>query len=592
MGQRLMGKVKVGIFAAALFLLVAMSALMLVGDNVTIQSERLDTTVTTAENVAVSVEEDTAAPIGEVWEYRFMLDERLTRDIELAFSVSHHDVDISLDGVPVYSLHTAEYLSSVKTTGHNWVMLPLNEADGGKEVCVTLAPVYQNYSGRDVKFLLGSAAEIYRMVLSDSLPELALGFANLIAGVLMLGIAAYYYYYYYYRNLARNRYSNIFWSGLLAISVALWRISDSDFVYLLAGRLSVLSYSLSITMLTAMAALLCAATRTQFRPAGQRMLSICGVVSTLFFMVQIALQLLGILDLRETLTMTHILLAAASLLVFANCLYELFAGEKRKTRVPRYTAWLIALGVLVDLIIYYIGKSSAGLLFVQAGVLGFVILEGLRFLYSFTTQEQQLAEKELQLLQSRSTTLMSQIRSHFVFNLLNAISGMCKSDPEKADETVVRFSRYLRSNIDIMQEDTPVPFPVALQHLEDYIILEQIRFGDSIRFETDIQEELFLLPPLLLQPLVENAIKHGLRTKPGGGTITLHTCAEGENIVITIADDGVGFDPAAPCRAGAVGLDNIRFRLEHMAQGYMTIDSEPGQGTCVTLTLPRKETAE
>ena len=184
---------------------------------------------------------------------------------------------------------------------------------------------------------------------------------------------------------------------------------------------------------------------------------------------------------------------------------------------------------------------------------------------------------------------MNQIRTHFIFNVLNAISGMCKYDPEKADRTVVRFSRYLRTNIDIMQADAPISFSAALRHVEDYIVLEQIRFGDKLRFITDITVEDFMLPPLILQPLVENAIKHGISVKPNGGTITLRTRSEKGNFLIFIEDDGVGFDPSAAGSEHSVGLKNVRFRLRHMVNGSLSIDSTPGHGTVYTISIPQKE---
>ena len=128
---------------------------------------------------------------------------------------------------------------------------------------------------------------------------------------------------------------------------------------------------------------------------------------------------------------------------------------------------------------------------------------------------------------------------------------MCEYDPRKADETLIRFSRYLRRNIDVMQEDALETFSKSLEHLEDYIALEQIRFGGRIQFIKVLEIENFKIPPLILQPLVENSIKHGILPKSSGGRITLHTWREGENIIITITDDGVGFSMEDEKREGS-----------------------------------------
>lgn len=192
--------------------------------------------------------------------------------------------------------------------------------------------------------------------------------------------------------------------------------------------------------------------------------------------------------------------------------------------------------------------------------------------------------------QNRIVLAMSQIRAHFIFNILNAISGMCKYDPEKADATLIRFARYLRGNIDVMQEDVLETFTASLNHLQDYVALEQIRFGDKIRFETKTAVTAFSLPPLVLQPLVENAIKHGLTPKAEGGTITLTTERKGDIILITVADDGVGFSGNALEKKSSVGLKNVRFRLQQLVGGDMNIESVPGKGTVATLTIPAPHT--
>ena len=221
----------------------------------------------------------------------------------------------------------------------------------------------------------------------------------------------------------------------------------------------------------------------------------------------------------------------------------------------------------------------------------FVVLlqQGIRFAADNGQKASRADALATELENSRILLAMNQIRTHFIFNILNAISGMCKYDPAKADRTVVLFARFLRTNIDIMQSDTPVTFSSALRHVEDYIVLEQIRFGDRLNFVTDIEEDYFCLPPLVLQPLIENAIKHGLSNKPEGGTITLRTWVDDNDVCVSVHDDGVGFDPTQPPRTGSVGLQNVRFRLQYTMNGTLTMDSAPGEGTTATIRIPLEE---
>ena len=187
---------------------------------------------------------------------------------------------------------------------------------------------------------------------------------------------------------------------------------------------------------------------------------------------------------------------------------------------------------------------------------------------------------------SRIVLAMSQIRTHFVFNVLNAISSLCKSDPEQADMELVRFSRYLRNNIDIMQEDHPIPFEKALEHMHNYVDLEQLRFGEKIILDENYEYVNFLIPALVIQPLVENAIKHGLLPKEQGGVIRVSTVRRGDAVLIEIADNGVGFDTGKKPKKSSVGLSNVRFRVERMMNGRMQLESTPGVGTLVRLWLP------
>ncbi len=203
-------------------------------------------------------------------------------------------------------------------------------------------------------------------------------------------------------------------------------------------------------------------------------------------------------------------------------------------------------------------------------------------------QNRELAEKEHRLTDSRIKVMMSQIRSHFIFNVLATISTYCKIDPKMADKALVCFSRYLRRNIHIIEVDGLIDFSSELEQLEDYVTLEQLRFAEEITFEKKIETSSFKIPPLTVQPIVENAIKHGLVEHGKSGTVFLHTEKKENNIVITVADNGVGFTPGMLAKTESVGIKNVRYRLENMTGGTLNIESEPGRGTTVTIQILQK----
>lgn len=205
--------------------------------------------------------------------------------------------------------------------------------------------------------------------------------------------------------------------------------------------------------------------------------------------------------------------------------------------------------------------------------------------HQLAEKDRDLAQTERDLTESRITSMLSQIRNHFIFNTLGVISGYCKVNPEKADEALARFARYLRRNMHYLEEKGLIPFETEVEQIEDYVALEQMRFEDLVEFGENFEVTDFLIPPLTVQPLVENAIKHGL-TKPGRkGSVCLQTHREPGCIVIEVIDDGVGFSPEELEKDTSIGLRNIRYRLEHMADARLQIDSIPGEGTRAVIRI-------
>lgn len=205
-------------------------------------------------------------------------------------------------------------------------------------------------------------------------------------------------------------------------------------------------------------------------------------------------------------------------------------------------------------------------------------------------QKIELVQSEKELMESRITSMLSQIRSHFIFNTLGMISGYCKVDPVKADEALTRFSRYLRRNMNYLERTSTIPFEMEIKQIEDYVVLEQMRFGDMIEFGEALEVRDFKIPPLTVQPLVENAIKHGLTEAGKKGTVSVLTRQEKNRIVIEVMDDGAGFDTQKVKYEDSVGIRNVRYRLKHMADAQLQIKSTPGKGTRAMILIPVTQT--
>ena len=193
--------------------------------------------------------------------------------------------------------------------------------------------------------------------------------------------------------------------------------------------------------------------------------------------------------------------------------------------------------------------------------------------------------------QMKVDLMLSQIQPHFLFNALYVIQEICRIDPETAYQAVGEFSQYLRHNMDSININVPIPFSKELEHTKHYVRLQQLRFGSALDVRYELTCTHFQLPTLTLQPIVENAIRYGIRQKKDGrGTVIVSTAEKSDAYEICVADNGPGFDPneVPKDELAHVGLRNVRERLRRVSGGSLEIDTRIGEGTKVTIRLPKE----
>jgi two-component system, LytTR family, sensor kinase len=207
--------------------------------------------------------------------------------------------------------------------------------------------------------------------------------------------------------------------------------------------------------------------------------------------------------------------------------------------------------------------------------------------------ELKLKAQERLLLEARLDALQRQINPHFLFNTLNSIASLVRVKPEMARTMTVKLANILRALL--KEHDSYVPLSQELRFTDDYLDIEVVRFGaDKLRVEKDIDPQTLdvLVPSILLQPLIENSIKHGLEPRIHGGTVTLTSRMNGGRVMIEVADDGVGMvqqpETALKRTGNGIGMKNVRERLEVLygQEAQFTVVSNPGRGTRVSIELP------
>ncbi len=219
----------------------------------------------------------------------------------------------------------------------------------------------------------------------------------------------------------------------------------------------------------------------------------------------------------------------------------------------------------------------------------------------FTTRVNNLIELKssvIKALNAELAFLQAQIKPHFLFNAMNTIISFCYTDGEKAAELLTSLGEFLRGSFDFKNRETLVPIEQELDFVRAFTRIEQARFGSRLEIIYDVDEDLqVLLPPLVIQPLVENAILHGVRRKKGKGTITITMKAQDDQISIAVSDDGVGIEndriPALFEDGNQrVGLSNINSRLMKIYGRRVKLESTVGEGTKVSFLIPNRKEGE
>ena len=268
-----------------------------------------------------------------------------------------------------------------------------------------------------------------------------------------------------------------------------------------------------------------------------------------------------------------------AIIILATVVYEM------RNEVESGVFWMIIIDILMPFIASVVQVFIYGIAITNIAIGATQLL---LFMIVYRYQELKIQERDIQLSEYNAKLMLTQVQPHFMLNTLSTIQYLCKHDSDAAFETISDFSVYLRNNMEFAQAKDLISFEKELSHIEKYVAIEKKRFGERINVLYDIKEKDFELPPLSVQPLVENAIKHGISKKRCGGTVELSTWRGVDSVHIIIKDDGIGFDVEKPYSSDRVhlGLSIVKDRLKRMCGGDVVITSEENKGTICEITIP------
>lgn len=498
----------------------------------------------------------------------------------LAFRSSGCTVRVYVGGSLIYT-NAGSYRRTVRETAvYNYV--PLNESYAGSSVTVEFSPVDDYHAGILPEMLLGTRSELVLYAKSMDTPNVQMSYSITFLGLIVLLL-----------SITVFSYERSF-GELVALGLYLTLCGITQFVssrgylsYPLGSGLLLYTFSDRFFLfLPVVFCFYCVCKAGGEKPRLYRYLIITGFIW--FASVCVILSLYPHLSWKGLRDADHLYV----ILMYAMCLYQTLVssgGEDRKYTVLTVSGIIpVILGVFLGALThagYAAGRRTDP---VTVGMLVSSLM--LTFnaavtLYRHFTEQLRM-QKELS--ESRMTILLDQMKSHFIRNCISTIRAMIRHDPDRAYSLMYDFSDYITYNIDSLKDPAPIPLSDEIDHIRAYVNLETERMRPKLSVEYDIRCTDVMVPPLSIQPFAENAVKHGIWPKDDPGTVWISSSEEDGACILTIRDDGVGFDTSEDTgeeRYG-IGITNAMERLRDQAGATVEINGKKDEGTVVTIRIP------
>lgn len=475
--------------------------------------------------------------------------------------------------------------------GYNSMVIEYGGEDGNFEGIIRNYHSFGNEGAVD-EFL--SSMKLYasdyseKTALRSGKDERVVAIMIIISAFLVLGLAIFSYIF------DRSTFKNYLFGGLLILSAGLFFLFTSEAIYLWSDLLIV---NTMLKGISAMAYLLFAfvLVKDLFSEKMQKVVGIATQLYSVFSSSLIAVSLFSNIYFYDIVGVWTVGAVAFAVILIVLALLSV----KQASVKQRVSLIFVIIGLFVflaDIAAVYFGLWRTGLaskifFLIVFLISAFVFLRIVPKNFKAEKKAEQLEKEKItldaELARSRISTLMSQIHPHFIYNTLGSIEQLCELDPPKAAKLVHDFSKYLRGNFGEINSTRLIRVSKDLEHTEYYIGIEKVRFPD-IEFITEMSCCDFSVPALTIQPIVENAVKHGILGREAGGTVRVRIYETDSSYFITVKDNGVGFDVTELENDNHIGLRNIRSRLEAMCGGILHIESILGVGTKITVEIPKE----
>lgn len=569
------------------------------------------------ESITLPIHEDLDQ--GETGSYSITIPKMPSPSTVLVIRNYHQELRIFIDDEMIYEFPSAEENLTDTIITDTWNRIYLSEDDEGHILTIKLTAGIGGFSGFLEPMYFGEDNSIMAHLQSKYLFPFALGVLCLILGLLLIVVATIY--------SSNNTDGSHLILGFVFISLGIWFVDRSMMPILMVGSNMKFFASFSLLTLAPLLMALYVAERFSFHDQTIPNLIILFNVGVIFAMFS----LVGakVIPLHGAIPLVYLAILVTCLyMAYLAGYYSYGKGKLRLNQVQLYSVKLeflsiifASIGSIASLTWDTIQSQANGTAQGQwsavgniqmVSVLVFAAFHFIILVYNsyYSALESEATQKKLH--DSQLQLMMGQIQPHFMFNTLSSIRTLIKVDPSVAYDMIYNFSNYLRANVDNLTNMEGITFAEEVKHIQNYVNIEKVRFGDRLSMEFDINDTEFIVPPLSIQPLVENAIKHGVCKRIEGGTVCLRSFQDEHNFIVEVVDNGVGIpqEKLEVLLAGAKGNDsvllsdsnftgngseqhqstgmrNITLRLKEFSNATLDIKSEEGKGTLMRVTFPK-----
>ena len=501
----------------------------------------------------------------------------------------------------------------------DWNMIHLQESMAGKTVTVELKAGRYGFNGYIKPMYLGEDNSLIQYLRSTTALPYGMAVSVLAFGIVLIVIGIIYSKY--------NKDNSQIIAGLMLLAIGVWVTNRAKMPILLVG--SSFKFYLAYISLMLESILILLYTREKFKSKNKELTNRMIIGFSIY--IALVFIIVHLINFPLYMSVPFIYLA-----IFLSSLYLIYmlwpisfgkrtssmnAFDVKANKIEFIATNIMVFGVVLGIVLdFFIGSNN---LWTDVGTLpkislnSYAIGQLLVHIYRGYHSVEEREELQSKLHDSQLELMMGQIQPHFIFNTLSSIRTLVKIDPDTAYNMIYDFSNYLRANVDNVTNLEGIKFASEVEHIKSYVNIEKVRFGDRLNMEYDIQSSDFIVPPLSIQPLVENAIKHGVTKKVGGGTVWLRSYEETDFNVVEVEDTGTGFTPERLKEIQASmtdsedyeydesiqnltgngsenhkssGMRNIYLRLKEMSNAELELSSIEDEGTKIRVLFPKDHT--